>query len=136
MRYLPLALLVTALVSLCELRCAAKRDETLKPGPTIWDPKKVQVQYAAGKKEDPKATARAKARPAPFVAQGRGADSKPAAAPGRAAMFTLDLGAPEEEYDDMQSTMREGKRSRTKTPKKCVHILREFLLTTKRPRKK
>lgn len=47
-----------------------------------------------------------------------------------------EYGERKEEYDDMQSTMREGKRSRTKTPEKCVHILREFLLTTKRPRKK
>ena len=87
------------------VNCEAKRDEITKLGPKIWDPKKVQVHYGAGKKAEPKAAARAKARPAPPAVQGRFAESRPATTTGRAAMFSMDADEAEEDDDDMLSDM-------------------------------
>ena len=86
------------------VNCEAKRDEITKPGPKIWDPKKVQVHYGAGKKAEPKAAARAKARPAPPAVQGRFAESRPATTTGRAAMFSMDADEAEEENGSKEIT--------------------------------
>ena len=70
--------------------CQLRRDEVARPGPKVWDPRKVQTQFssAAG---DGKCTATAKAKAKTTTAAGATSSTEAKEAAGRPAMFALDL---------------------------------------------
>ena len=70
--------------------CQLRRDEVARPGPKVWDPRKVQTQFssAAG---DGKCTATAKAKAKATTAAGATSSTEAKDATGRPAMFALDL---------------------------------------------
>ena len=72
------------------VNCQVRRDEVTRPGPKVWDPRKVQTQYC-GAVGDGKSTAKAKTKTAPPPTAAAASSAEVKTATGRTAMFALDL---------------------------------------------